>query len=54
MALRKILGGIVLLAAAGAGAFYFITAPQRLPAETWASAGAPDLDNGERIVNAGG
>lgn len=54
MALRKFLGGIVLLAAAGAGAFYFITAPQRLPAQTWASAGEPDLANGERIFNAGG
>ncbi len=54
MALRKFLGGIVLLAAAGAGAFYFITAPQRLPAQTWASAGEPDLANGERLFNAGG
>ena len=54
MALRKILGGIVLIAAAGAGAFYFITAPQRLPSQAWASAGEPDLANGERIFNAGG
>ena len=54
MALRKFLGGIVLLAAAGAGAFYFITAPQRLPAQTWATAGEPDLANGEGIFNAGG
>ncbi|MEW9616098.1 cytochrome c [Shinella sp. S4-D37] len=54
MALGKLLGGIVVLGAIGAGAFLFITAPGRLPAEAWASAGAPDLANGERIFHAGG
>ncbi|MFB9793060.1 c-type cytochrome [Shinella granuli] len=54
MALKKLLGGIVVLASIGAGAFLFITAPERLPAETWAAAGAPDLANGERIFHAGG
>ncbi len=54
MALRKILGGIVLLGAVGAGAFVLLTAPQRLPAAEWASAGEPDLANGERIFHAGG
>ena len=54
MALRKILGGIVVLGAVGAGAFLWLTAPQRLPAAEWASAGAPDLANGERIFHAGG
>jgi mono/diheme cytochrome c family protein len=54
MALRKLLGGLVVLGAIGAGAFLFITAPKRLPAETWASAGEPDLANGERIFYAGG
>ncbi len=54
MAFKKILGGIVVLGALGAGAFLFVTAPERLPAETWASAGEPDLANGERIFHAGG
>ncbi|ANH03492.1 diacylglycerol kinase [Shinella sp. HZN7] len=54
MALKKLLGGVVVLGAIGAGAFLFITAPERLPAETWAAAGAPDLANGERIFHAGG
>ena len=54
MALKKLLGGIVVLGAIGAGAFLFLTAPERLPAEAWAGAGAPDLANGERIFHAGG
>jgi len=54
MAFRKILGGIVALGAIGAGAFVFLTAPERLPAAEWASAGEPDLANGERIFHAGG
>lgn len=54
MALKKFLGGIVVLGAIGAGAFLFLTAPERLPAEAWAAAGAPDLANGERIFHAGG
>lgn len=54
MTLKKLLGGIVVLGAVGAGAFLFITAPERLPAEVWASADAPDLANGERIFHAGG
>lgn len=54
MALKKLLGGLVVLGAIGAGAFVFITAPERVPAETWASAGEPDLANGERIFYAGG
>ena len=36
MALKKLLGGIVVLGAIGAGAFLFLTAPERLPAEAWA------------------
>ena len=54
MALRRIIGGIVLLGAIGAGGFLLLTAPERLPAETWAAAGEPDLANGERIFHAGG
>lgn len=54
MALKKLLGGIVVLGVIGAGAFLFLTAPERLPAEAWAGAGAPDLANGERIFHAGG
>lgn len=54
MALGKILGGIAVLGALGAGAFLFVTAPQRLPAAEWAGAGAPDLANGERVFHAGG
>ncbi|WP_242221353.1 cytochrome c [Shinella zoogloeoides] len=54
MALRKILGGVVVLGAIGVGAFVLITAPERLPAAEWAAAGEPDLANGERIFNAGG
>jgi mono/diheme cytochrome c family protein len=54
MALKKFLGGIVVLGAISAGAFLFLTAPERLPAEAWAAAGAPDLANGERIFHAGG
>ena len=54
MGLKKLLGGMVVLGAVGAGAFLFLTAPERLPAETWAAAGDPDLANGERIFHAGG
>jgi mono/diheme cytochrome c family protein len=58
MAVKKILVGTVIVAglivAGGAAAFLFVTAPERLPAETWAAAGAPDLANGERIFHAGG
>lgn len=54
MGLKKLLGGVVVLGAIGAGAFLFITAPERLPAETWSAAGEPDLANGERIFHAGG
>ena len=54
MALGKLLGGIAVLGAIGAGVFLFVTAPERLPAETWASAGQPDLANGARIFHAGG
>ena len=54
MGLKKLLGGIVVLGAIGAGAFLYVTAPERLPAETWAAAGEPDLANGERIFHAGG
>ena len=34
MALRKILGGVVALGAIGVAAFVFLTAPERLPADT--------------------
>lgn len=54
MAFGRFLGGIVVLGALGAGAFLFLTAPGRLPAETWATAGEPDLANGERLFHAGG
>lgn len=54
MAFKTLLGGIVAVGAIGAAAFLFVTAPERLPAETWAAAGAPDLANGERIFHAGG
>lgn len=54
MAFKTLLGGIVAVGAIGAAAFLLVTAPERLPAETWAAAGAPDLANGERIFHAGG
>ncbi|QRI64330.1 cytochrome c [Shinella sp. PSBB067] len=54
MAFGRFLGGIVVIGALGAGAFLFLTAPERLPAETWATAGEPDLANGERLFHAGG
>lgn len=54
MTRKKLLGGIVAVGAIGAAAFLFVTAPERLPADTWAAAGAPDLANGERIFHAGG
>lgn len=54
MTLRKIATGLVMLGVLAAAAFLYVTAPQRLPAEVWASAGAADLENGERIFHAGG
>lgn len=50
----KLFGGVVALAAIGAGAFLWITAPQRQPASVWANAGQPDLANGETLFWAGG
>lgn len=54
MTIRKLAAGIVVLGALAAAAFLLLTAPVRLPAEVWASAGEPDLANGERIFHAGG
>lgn len=54
MTLRRIATGLVMVAVLAVAAFLYVTAPERLPAEVWASAGAPDLANGERIFHAGG
>lgn len=52
--LRKLLVFIILLAIVGGAAFWFITAPQPLPAGALAAAHASDLKNGERMFFAGG
>jgi mono/diheme cytochrome c family protein len=54
MKIRTLIAGVAVLGVVGAAAFLFVTAPARLPAETWAAAGEPDLANGERMFNAGG
>jgi mono/diheme cytochrome c family protein len=50
----KTLGALVVLGAAGAGAFLWITRPQPHPDEFWASAGTPDVKNGELVFSMGG
>lgn len=51
---RKALTTLVLLAAVGAGAAWFVTKPEPLPATHWEDLGAPDLANGEQVFWAGG
>ncbi|MEA3535586.1 cytochrome c [Rhizobium sp. CC-YZS058] len=51
---RKALTTLVLLAAVGAGAAWFVTKPEPLPATHWEGLGAPDLANGEQVFWAGG
>ena len=50
----KALGGLVVVAAAGIGAFWLVTKPKPLPETAFADLGAPDLKNGERLFWAGG
>jgi mono/diheme cytochrome c family protein len=45
---------VVVLAVAGAGAFWFITKPDPLPEAQFANPGTPDLKNGEMVFWAGG
>jgi mono/diheme cytochrome c family protein len=52
--ITKVLLCLVGLAVIGAGAFYFITAPDPLPESHWANLGAPDVKNGEMVFWAGG
>jgi len=51
--LRKVVMLVVILAAIGAAAFWFITMPATVPASALAPY-APNLANGERIFHAGG
>jgi mono/diheme cytochrome c family protein len=50
----KTLGALVVLGAVGAGAFLWITRPQPHAEEFWASAGTPDVKNGELVFSMGG
>lgn len=50
----KILGGLVLAAAAGGAVFWFVTAPKPLPESAFAGLSTPDTANGERLFWAGG
>lgn len=52
--LKRALGAIVVFAAAGGAAFWFVTRPDPLPEQAFAGLGAPDLANGERLFWAGG
>lgn len=45
---------VVILAAAGAGAFWFITAPQRVDAATASAVASGDVGRGEQVFWAGG
>lgn len=51
---RKLAAGVVLLAAAGGAAFWFLTAPDRIPEADIAALGAGDVARGERMFYAGG
>jgi len=51
---RKLAAGVVLLAAAGGAAFWFLTAPERIPEADIAALGAGDIARGERMFYAGG
>ncbi|TCN30761.1 c-type cytochrome [Sinorhizobium americanum] len=50
----RLLSGLVLLAAVGAGAFWWLTKPAPWDAAHWEGLGEPDLANGERVFWAGG
>ncbi|APG90365.1 c-type cytochrome [Sinorhizobium americanum] len=50
----RLLSGLVLLAAVGAGAFWWLTKPAPWHAAHWEGLGEPDLANGERVFWAGG
>lgn len=52
--LAKLAGAAVLAVAAGAGVFWFITAPKPLPEQVFADLGPPDLAHGERLFWTGG
>lgn len=54
MRAKTVIGGLVVLAAIGAGAGLWLTAPDPLPESHWQVLAAPDLGNGERMFNAGG
>jgi mono/diheme cytochrome c family protein len=51
---RKLAVGAVLLAAAGGAAFWFLTAPDRIPQADIAALGPGDVARGERMFYAGG
>ncbi len=51
---RKLAAGVVLLAAMGGAAFWFLTAPDRIPEADIAALGAGDVARGERMFYAGG
>ena len=50
----KVLGILVVLGAVGAGAFLYISRPRPHPDEFWATAGTPDIKNGELVFAMGG
>ena len=50
----KILGGLVLAAAAGGAVFWFVTEPKPLPESAFAGLSIPDVVNGERLFWASG
>ena len=54
LSLRKSVSVILPLIVLGAGAFWFVTRPQPLPADEFANAGSPDLKNGENLFWASG
>lgn len=51
---RKLAAGVVLLAIAGGAAFWFLTAPQRIPDADIAALPPGDVARGERMFYAGG
>lgn len=52
--LIKTIGALAALGIVGAGAFILITRPQPQPDSFWATAGTPDLKNGELVFSLGG
>ncbi|MBL0374434.1 cytochrome c [Rhizobium sp. KVB221] len=52
--LVKSIGALIGLGVIGAGVFLVVTRPQPLPDEYWATAGTPDVKNGELVFSMGG